>query len=375
MVYERQHFYIGGEWVEPLGDQISDVISPSTEEIVARAPSGSIADIDRAVEAARDAFDNGPWRKMSWQERIAIMSQVLKALNERGAEIAEASSIQAGRDRTVNASGARNPYQILFEHYLETAETLPLWEIRQGPANPALILREPAGVVAAITPFNAPLACAINKSIPALIAGCTVVVKPPPETPLDTYALAEAIHEVGLPAGVFNMVAAGREEGAHLVEHPGVDIVHFTGSVPAGKAIGEACARQVKRACLELGGKSAGIVLEDADLEKAACSAASARRASRSPASSPRARATRRSCRRSPTRPTSSPARSVRSHRPPPSPASRATSSSARTKAGVSSPAATAARGPATSSSPPCSPTSTTPCASPARRSSVPSCA
>jgi aldehyde dehydrogenase (NAD+) len=262
---EHDHLFIGGDWVAPSGTDRLTVVSPYTEQPIGSVPMGTGPDIDRAVAAARSAFDTGPWPRMTLNERRAVLGRAGEVVSGVASALDELVCTENGspirfRQGTL---GSR------FEYF--TSLDLTLEEMRTAPnGDRALVVGEPVGVVAAIVPWNSPLFLSVAKIIPALLVGCTVVLKPAPETPISPYPLAEAFQEAGLPPGVLNIVAADREVSELLVRHPGVDAVSFTGSTAAGKAIGAACGAQVKRVGLELGGKSAAIVLDDADLSSAA---------------------------------------------------------------------------------------------------------
>ncbi|MGI5287444.1 aldehyde dehydrogenase [Nonomuraea polychroma] len=264
----RQHdtLFIGGEWVAPAGTGTIDVVSPHTEEVVGRVPEGTAADMERAVAAAREAFDHGPWPRMTFAERGEVIGRLAAIYNERQGEMAQLITEEMGSPITFsNLAQAPQPLGML-QYYAELGKTYEQEEQRPGLFGPVTVRREPVGVVAAVVPWNVPQFVTMTKLAPALLAGCTVVLKPAPETPLDAYLLAEWVAEAGVPAGVLNIVAAGREVGEHLISHPGVDKVAFTGSTAAGRRIGAICGEQLKRVSLELGGKSAAIILDDADL-------------------------------------------------------------------------------------------------------------
>ncbi|MEV4547645.1 aldehyde dehydrogenase [Nonomuraea wenchangensis] len=264
----RQHdtLFIGGEWVAPAGTGTIDVISPHTEEIVGRVPDSTAADVDRAVASAREAFDHGPWPRMTFAERAEVIARLAAIYNERQSEMAQLITEEMGSPITFsNLAQAPQPLEML-NFYAELGRTFEQEEQRPGLFGPVTVRREPVGVVAAVVPWNVPQFVTMTKLAPALLAGCTVVLKPAPETPLDAYLLAEWVVEAGVPAGVLNIVPAGREVGEHLVSHPGVDKVAFTGSTAAGRRIASICGEQLKRVSLELGGKSAAIILDDADL-------------------------------------------------------------------------------------------------------------
>ncbi|MET7463882.1 aldehyde dehydrogenase [Nonomuraea sp. NPDC005501] len=264
----RQHdtLFIGGEWVTPAGTGTIDVVSPHTEEVVGRVPDGTAADMDRAVAAARQAFDQGPWPRLTFAERAAAISRLAEVYAARLGEMADLITEEMGSPITFSQL-AQAPQPLgMLQYYAELGTTFQQEEQRPGLFGPTTVRREPVGVVAAIVPWNVPQFVAMTKIAPALLAGCAIVLKPAPETPLDAYLLAEIAQEAGIPAGVLNIVPAGREAGEHLVSHPGVDKVAFTGSTAAGRRIGSICGEQLKRVSLELGGKSAAIILDDADL-------------------------------------------------------------------------------------------------------------
>jgi len=267
----RQHdtFFIGGDWVAPAGTGVIDVVSPHTEEVVGRVPDGTPADMDRAVAAARQAFDHGPWPRMTMAERAAVVGRLAEIYAARQGEIAELITLEMGSPITFSQL-AQAPQPLgMLQYYAELGKTFPVEEERPGTFGNVTVRREPVGVVAAVVPWNVPQFVIMIKLAPALVAGCTVVVKPAPETPLDSYLLAEMIKEAGIPDGVVNIVAAGRETSEYLVSHPGVDKVAFTGSTAAGRRIAAICGEQLKRCTLELGGKSAAIILDDCDLPSA----------------------------------------------------------------------------------------------------------
>jgi betaine-aldehyde dehydrogenase len=264
----RQHdkLFIGGEWVAPAGTGTIDVISPHTEEIVGRVPDGTAEDMERAVAAAREAFDHGPWPRMTFAERAGVIGRLAAIYNERQNEMAQLITEEMGSPITFsNLAQAPQPLGML-QYYAELGKTFQQEEQRPGLFGPITVRREPVGVVAAVVPWNVPQFVTMTKVAPALLAGCTIVLKPAPETPLDAYLLAEWAAEAGVPAGVLNIVVAGREVGEHLISHKGVDKVAFTGSTAAGRRIAAVCGEQLKRVSLELGGKSAAIILDDADL-------------------------------------------------------------------------------------------------------------
>ena len=263
--YDR--LFIGGDWVAPEGTGTIEVISPATEEVVARVPDGTEADVDKAVAAARSAFDKGPWPRMTPAERAEILAKVAAQVTAEMGDIAEIITREMGAPITFSGMGQVLAPTMIFNYYADLVQTYAFDEVRAGVLNPqSLVTKEPVGVVGAIAPWNVPLFIAAAKLAPSLAAGCTVVYKPAPETPFDAFRLAEIFTEAGLPRGVLSVIPAGREVGEHLVTHPGVDKISFTGSAVGGKRIGGLCGERLKRCTLELGGKSAAIILDDADL-------------------------------------------------------------------------------------------------------------
>ncbi|MFI0355003.1 aldehyde dehydrogenase [Actinomadura sp. 9N407] len=261
----RREFFIAGAWTAPEGSGRLGVVSPSTEEIVGEVPAATTADIDRAVGAARAAFDEGPWPRMAPTERAAVLSRAAAVLRGRAADIAGVTVDEMGCAISQAPRAQTGLVAALFEYYAGLIRSFEFEREVVAGESTALVTNEPVGVVAAIVPWNAPVTLASWKAAPALAAGCTVVIKPPPEAPLSTFILAEALHEAGLPPGAVNVVPGGREAGERLVTHPGTDKIAFTGSTAAGKRIMSLCGDRVKRVSLELGGKSAAIVLDDAD--------------------------------------------------------------------------------------------------------------
>jgi aldehyde dehydrogenase (NAD+) len=263
----RDSLFIGGVMVEPDAEDVIEVISPATEERVGTAPSATPADIDRAVRAARAAFDGGPWPRMSPEERAEALKPFADHLRARTSEIAQLITEEMGSPISFSNRLQAPVPVMLLDYFRGLAPTFPFEEDRAGLTGPARILREPVGVVGQIVPWNAPLILTMANLAPALLAGCTVVLKPAPETPLDAYLLAEAAMEADLPPGTLNIVPAERENSEALVRHPMVDKISFTGSSATGRRIAALCGEQFKRLTLECGGKSAAILLEDADLE------------------------------------------------------------------------------------------------------------
>jgi acyl-CoA reductase-like NAD-dependent aldehyde dehydrogenase len=268
---DSDKLFIGGEWISPRGSGRITAIGASTEEPIGSVPEGTDADIDAAVAAARAAFDDpAGWWSWSAQERADAMERLAAALESRGEETARRVSMQNGMPISLALASEAIYPAVLARFYAALARELPMQEERQGMlGGTILVSRKPVGVVGAIVPWNFPQSLAMFKLAPLLAAGCTVVIKPSPETVLDSLLLAEAIAEAGLPPGVVNIVPAGREVGAYLVEHPGVDKVAFTGSTAAGRSIARRCGELLRPVTLELGGKSAAILLDDADLSQA----------------------------------------------------------------------------------------------------------
>jgi acyl-CoA reductase-like NAD-dependent aldehyde dehydrogenase len=244
-----------------------EVISPSTEEVLAAVPSATAEDVDEAVRAARRAFEEGPWPRLDVAERIDLLSRVRDALAETSGTMAELITSELGspitQSRVVQAT---MPVRIA-DAYMEAMASYPLQTVRRASTGTALVTREPVGVVAAVIPWNGPVAMCILKLFPALLAGCTAVLKPAPETPMSAYYVADLFDRAGLPAGVVNVLPAGVEASEYLVKHPGIDMITFTGSTSTGRRIAELGGRNLKRVMLELGGKSAAIILNDADLD------------------------------------------------------------------------------------------------------------
>jgi aldehyde dehydrogenase (NAD+) len=262
----HDRLYIGGVWVEPADGRLVDVINPATEEPIGQAALGGPSDIDRAVRAASAALARGPWADAAVQDRAAIMTRAGELIAARAAEFARLLTLEAGSPQDV-ATIQPLACKMFLDWHAAQASTFPWEEERDGVLGPILVRRVPIGVVGAIVPWNYPLGLSFPKLSPALLTGCTVVLKPPEETPLFGFLLAEVFEEAGLPAGVLNVVAADREVSQTLVEHPLVDKISFTGSTRAGRRIAALCGEQLKRFSLELGGKSAAIVLPDADLD------------------------------------------------------------------------------------------------------------
>src|SRR6202171_1376829 len=260
--------YIAGTWTAPAGHDTIEVHSPATEERIGSVPRGNEADIDAAVAAARTGFDAPDgWPTWHPKERAEVLERFAAELEARGEETARRVSMQNGMPIWLAQNFEAGFPALLVRYYSDLMTSAPVEESRPGMlGGVSLVSKEPVGVVGAIVPWNVPQSISFLKIAPALAAGCTFVLKPAEETVLDAFLMAEAAAAAGIPDGVVNVVPGGREVGAYLVEHPGVDKVSFTGSPAAGRWIAEACGRLLRPIPLELGGKSAAIVLDDADL-------------------------------------------------------------------------------------------------------------
>ncbi|MDT3441417.1 aldehyde dehydrogenase [Pseudofrankia sp. BMG5.37] len=262
----RRTFYIDGAWVEPSSTEVLEVISPSTEEPAGAVPLATTADIDRAVAAARAAADEGSWARTSPAERAEVLSRAAAELRKREDDIARITTDEMGCAASQSKAAQTGLVAVVFDYYAELIRSYEFERVVTAGPRAGLVTSEPVGVVGAIVPWNAPITLAAWKTAPALAAGCPVVLKPAPESPLSAYVFVEALEAAGVPAGLVNLVPGGREVGEHLVTHPGTDKIAFTGSTAAGKRIMSLCGEQIKRVSLELGGKSASILLDDADL-------------------------------------------------------------------------------------------------------------
>lgn len=258
--------FIGGRWCKPATDKRLAVISPHTEQPIGEVPEAAPEDVDRAVAAARTAFDDGPWPRLSPDERMEKVEKLAAVYGSHLEEMADLITDEMGSPRQFSRQGQAVGAAAMMHLGVATGREFPWVERRHGLLGEVQLRRAPVGVVGAIVPWNVPQFVIMPKLIPALIAGCTVIVKPAPETPLDALWLAEMLEEVGLPEGVVSVLPGGREAGEHLVRHPQVDKIAFTGSSAAGRRIAAICGEQLKRVSLELGGKSAAIVLDDADI-------------------------------------------------------------------------------------------------------------
>jgi acyl-CoA reductase-like NAD-dependent aldehyde dehydrogenase len=262
--------FIGGKWETPSSASTFDVITPATEETFFSVAQAQDVDVNRAVASARQAFDQGPWPRMSHAERAGYMRRISEGLRTRMGELSQIQTNQVGMIHSLSQV-FMSGIPAMFEYYASLADTYPFEERHRPVAGKVgLLIREPVGVVAAIIPWNAPLFTMSVKIAPALLSGCTLVVKLAPEAPIDGYVLAEVIEEIGLPSGVINLITADRAVSELLVRHSGVDKVSFTGSTAAGKRIASICGERIARCTLELGGKSAAVVMDDYDVEEVA---------------------------------------------------------------------------------------------------------
>jgi len=262
----HDQLFIGGTWAQPSTDRHINVVSPHSEMPIARVAAAGPVDVDAAVASARAAFDTGPWPRLQPAERIALIRRLAELYGQRRAEMADVITSEIGAPISFSQRAQVGLPAMMMTAFCDLAESYPFSEARKGRYGSDIqIRREPVGVVAAIVPWNMPQFLTVTKLIPALLAGCTVVLKPAEESPLNALLLAEMLAEVGLPGGVVSILPGGAETGQYLVAHPGVDKVSFTGSTATGTAVATACAAQLRRVSLELGGKSAAIVLNDAD--------------------------------------------------------------------------------------------------------------
>jgi len=259
--------YIGGRWEAPAGTERFEVRSPSDQSLVGTAPQATAADVDRAVAAARRAFDDGPWPWTTGPERAEVLAKISTGIQTRMDDMAKLIANENGSPYSFAIIAQVLAASMVFDYFTDLARTYPFEEVRQGMLGPAVVRKEPVGVSAGIVPWNVPLYITAMKLGAAIAAGSPMIIKPSPETPLDALFFAEILDEAGLPDGVVSILPAGREVGEHLISHPGVDKVAFTGSTEVGRHIAAVCGQQLKRVTLELGGKSAAIICDDADLE------------------------------------------------------------------------------------------------------------
>ena len=256
----RDSLYINGKWVQATGEGSIEVVNPATEEIIGSVPVGSQSDVDAAVTAARKAFP--AWSATSIEDRIAVLNQLSSAIKENTEELAQVITAEVGTPIGYSRMAMVGTPRVVARSYAKILESFE-WE---KEVRNSLIVKEPIGVCAFITPWNFPLHQIIGKVAPALAAGCTMVLKPSKEAPLNAFLLADLIDQMDLPDGVFNLISGhGSDVGEYMSGHPDVDMVSFTGSTGAGVRVSQAAAPTVKRVTLELGGKSANVALDDTD--------------------------------------------------------------------------------------------------------------
>ncbi|HEX4557720.1 MAG TPA: aldehyde dehydrogenase family protein [Mycobacterium sp.] len=264
-MFERNAHFIGGAWVPAQGTEMIEVTSPATEEVVGRVPVALPGEVDAAVDAARAAFESGPWPRLSVEQRAAYLRRLVDSLTARREDVLRLQTDEMGATRRFMIEN----FDLIgpsLERMIADSAKFSMREVRDGTVGKVLVLREPIGVTAGVTPWNSPVMVELSKLFPALLMGCPIILKPAPESPLSAYLVGEAVLETGLPEGLVSIVNGGVDIGAYLVSHPGIDHVTFTGSPGGGRAIGTACAQNIRRATLELGGKSAAVVLPGVDM-------------------------------------------------------------------------------------------------------------
>ena len=270
-MYYRDHLFIDGQWSTPDSGDTIDVISPHSQAVIGKVSLAGPVDVDRAVCAARSAFDDGPWPRLQPAERIDALSRLTELYKDHRDEMAELITAEIGAPISFAKRAQVGLPLMMFSAFSDLAAKFDWQEARPGLYGKDIrINKQPVGVVAAVVPWNMPQFLTVGKIVPALLAGCCVVLKPASESVLDAQLLADLVKKADLPPGVFNVVPGDRDVGESLVNHPGVDKVSFTGSTAAGRQVAMACAQGLKQVSLELGGKSAAIVLDDADPAKVA---------------------------------------------------------------------------------------------------------
>jgi acyl-CoA reductase-like NAD-dependent aldehyde dehydrogenase len=260
--------FIGGEWVEPAGGDTIDVVMPSTGQVVATVPAPSPADADAAAEAARRAFVEGPWPRMSVDERIAVVTRFADALEARMDQMNRLWAFESGFPLTHSSMINTGASVLIWREALRNAAVIEWEEERNEGGSEVLLQHQPVGAVLGIITYNGPVPLQGMKIIPALLAGCPVVVKAAPESQLTTRVIAEAAREAEFPPGVYSMLAAETETSKHLVGHPAIDMVHMTGGTAVAVDVVARTAPRLARTALELGGKSPAIILDDANLDE-----------------------------------------------------------------------------------------------------------
>ncbi|MDV7089342.1 aldehyde dehydrogenase [Rhodococcus opacus] len=267
MSTRRNPLYIDGQWTTSKSEDIFDVREAATEEIIGQVTLANDEDVDRAVTSARQAQNNGPWSYYSNKVRAQHIRRFADELEARSNVTASLVSQENGMPISLSRVSNGSAPAAILRMYSDMIENVAIEDVRPSSNGSTIVRREPIGVVGAITPWNSPQMIAMMKIAPALAMGCTIVLKPSPETSLDAFALGEAASAAGLPSGVLNIVPGDHRTGSILVSNPEVDKISFTGSTTAGRIIGAECGRLIRACTLELGGKSASLVLEDADLE------------------------------------------------------------------------------------------------------------
>ena len=268
---EREELYIGGNWISPNGKGSIEVMNPATEEIIGKVPIANSEDLDLAINSAKDAFIS--WSNSSIETRIDYLNRLTTAIKENSEIMAQLITSEVGTPIEYSRMAMVGTPRVVTRSYAKILESFE-WE---EEVRNSLIVKEPVGIVGMITPWNFPLHQIIGKVAPAIASGCTMVLKPSKEAPLNSFFLADLIHSIGLPKGVFNLVSGhGRDIGEKMATHPGLDMISFTGSTGAGVRVSELASQSVKRISLELGGKSANVILEDADIQKASSIAVNA---------------------------------------------------------------------------------------------------
>lgn len=265
--HKHDELIIGGRLRPAAGPGVLVVHSPANGSVVGHVPDPVIADVDAAVHAARQSFEDGQWRSTPVSERGRVLRGAADLLEQQQEDLARLITAEMGSPITFSRFAQVAPAIGQLRYYADLVENFAFESTLTGPGR-TVVVREPAGVVAAVVPWNAPLFIAVNKIAPALAAGCSVILKPAPESPLDSYLLANALMSAGLPGGVLSVLPARREVAEYLVSHPGVDKVTFTGSTAAGRRVMAACGANITRVTLELGGKSAAVILDDADVNE-----------------------------------------------------------------------------------------------------------
>jgi aldehyde dehydrogenase (NAD+) len=277
-VKHPNRFFIDGEWAAPSSTAKINVINCATEALFVSVAEAQEADVNRAVAAAKAAFERGPWPRLSHAERAEYLKAIARELALRGDDSAKIWVTESGVTNNLAQMVSGSILAGIYQYYAGLAATFPFEERRTpspGSGNVGLIVREPVGVVAAIIPWNSPSTLIAYKIAPALLAGCTVIIKASPEAPGAAYVIAEVCEKIGLPPGVLNILTADRAVSELIVRHPDVDKVTFTGSTAAGKRIASICGERIARCTLELGGKSAAVILDDYDLGTAAATISS----------------------------------------------------------------------------------------------------